>query len=74
MGKPTVAVIKTSGSWRDAADAIVADTRARYNQADNSYPGNATSHSGDPHASDGIRLAPDKLHTTDGTHIERLIN
>ena len=30
-------------------------------------------HSGDPHASDGIRLAPDGLHTEDGKHIERLI-
>jgi len=47
MGKPTVVRNQDICSWRDAADAIVADTRARYNQADNSYPGNATSHSGD---------------------------
>ena len=48
--------------------------RAKYHSGKLTIPDcQDTAGSGDPHASDGIRLAPDGLHTEDGKHIERLI-
>ena len=57
------------------AAAIQADLNARYHSGKLTIPDSQDTgmHSGDPHASDGIRLAPDGLHTEDGKHIERLI-